>query len=87
MKNDRAGFFSNAAWGPNGYFPMNQMMSSGFMNDNDFENRISNLEKKVKQLENRVSRLENPYQNNNQNNYPYQTTQNNNGYNGDMYMM
>ena len=51
------------------------------------------LEKKLNSLENRISRLENPYQTNmpnynQQNNIPnYQTTQNNAGYNGEMYMM
>ncbi len=83
MKNDRAGFISNAAFFPNGYFPMNQMMGPNYMNDNNIENRLSSLEKKVTQLENRITRLENPYQNNNN----YQTSQNNTPYNGDMYMM
>ena len=86
MKNDRAGFMSQAAVFPNGPFPMNGMMFPNYMNDNNYNNlesRVSNLEKKVNNLENRVSRLENPYQNNT----PYQTTQNNNSYNGEMYMM
>lgn len=96
MKNDRAGFMSQAAIFPNAAFPMNGMMFPNYMNDNNYnnlENRVSTLEKKVKNLENRISRLENPYQNNNQNyqntnnNYPYQATQNNDNYNGEMYMM
>lgn len=79
------------------------MMMPNFMNDNYniLENKVNNLEKKVKVLENRISRLENPYQNNNtqyqtpqyqssQNSIgqmTYQTTQSNNAYNGEMYMM
>lgn len=83
--------------------PTNMMMFPNFMNDNysNLDSRINTLEKKVKVLENRISRLENPYQNTNNQNYPqsgantqnqnsgvpYQTTQNNTGYNGEMYMM
>lgn len=92
MKNDRAGFMSSAAVFPNGFFPTNGMMFPNYMNDNynDLENRLSNIEKKMKNLENRITRLENPYQNKNyqaQGAYSYQTTQNNDNYNGDMYMM
>lgn len=80
-------------------FPTNMMMFPNYMNDNysNLENKITSLEKKVNTLENRISRLENPYQNNMQNfsqqpniqntMTPYQTTQNNAGYNGEMYMM
>ena len=81
--------------------PTNMMMYPNYMNDNymNLENRINSLENKVRVLENRISRIENPYQNQNTQNYqsgqnnvpqqncPYQTTQNNNGYNGEMYMM
>ena len=81
--------------------PTNMMMFPNFMNDNysNLENKVNSLEKKVRVLENRISRLENPYQNNNMQNYqtpqgniqnndlPYQTTQNNSNYNGEMYMM
>ena len=83
--------------------PANMMMFPNFMNDNysNLDNRVNTLEKKVKVLENRISRLENPYQNTNTQSYqtpqsniqsqntgvPYQTTQNNTGYNGEMYMM
>ena len=79
--------------------PTNMMMYPNYMNDNymNLENRINSLENKVKVLENRISRKENPYQNTPkyqtpQNNSPqlacpYKTTQNNNGYNGEMYMM
>lgn len=72
-------------------------------NYSNLDAKVSSLEKKIKVLENRVSRLESPYQNNtpnynamqnNQmpigqtyNNSNYQSTQNNNPYNGEMYMM
>lgn len=86
MKNDRQ---TNMFPFP-GMMPMNQMMYPNYMNEGcqNFENRISNIEKKIKTVENRLDRLENPYGNNNQNqNLPYQTTQNGIGYNGEMYMM
>ena len=76
--------------------PTNMMMYPNYMNDNymNLENRINSLENKVKVLENRISRIENPYQNQNYQNSmnniqtsPYQTTQNNSGCNGEMYMM
>ena len=86
-----------------GNMPMNMMMFPNYMNDScsNVENRVSALEKKIKVLENRISRIENPYQNTNiqnfqdtnanmnnqQMNMPYQTTQNNAGYNGEMYMV
>lgn len=73
--------------------PVNPMMFPNYMNNdyNNLENRVNTLEKKMKHLENRIQRLENPYGTNNvqnqNDNIPYQTTQNYNGYNGDMYMM
>lgn len=77
-----------------GTLPTNMMMFPNYMggNYNNFENRLNALEKKVKVLENRISRLETPYQNSNLQNsqngqMPYQTTQNNENYNGEMYMM
>ena len=84
-----------------GNIPTNMMMFPNFMNDNytNLDNKITTLEKKVNVLENRISRLENPYQNTNTQSYqntvtntqtqtyPYQATQNNTGYNGEMYMM
>lgn len=72
-----------------GTMPGNAMMYPNYMNTNysALDNRVSALEKKVKVLENRISRLESPYQNNQGNNIPYQTTQNNDNYNGEMYMM
>ena len=84
---------------PFGNIPVNMMMMPNYMNDNynNLENKVNSLEKKVRVLENRISRLEAPYQNNmqncgqNQNNMPnqlpYQTTQNNGTFNGEMYMM
>lgn len=72
-----------------GTVPGNAMMYPNYMNGNysNLDSRVSALEKKVKVLENRISRLESPYQNNQGNNIPYQTTQNDNNYNGEMYMM
>lgn len=81
--------------------PTNMMMFPNYMNDNysNLENRVNTLENKVRVLENRISRIENPYQNTSTQSYqntvtntqtqtaPYQTTQNNTGYNGEMYMM
>ncbi len=69
--------------------PGNMMMFPNYMNDmnSNIENRLNTVEKKIKVLENRISRLENPYQNNQVTPIPYQTTQNNTGYNGEMYMM
>lgn len=93
MKNQR-----NNAMMPYGMggFLNNPMMFPNFMNDNyqNVDVRLSALENKVKTLETRISRLENPYQTNqgyqnpNQNyTSPYQTTQNSDNYNGEMYMM
>lgn len=101
MKSERNNFMPQMTPFPQGgMMPTNMMMFPNYMNDNSsLDSRISMLEKKVKVLENRVSRLEGPYQNNNAQNYmqnqgqnqnmntPYQTTQNNNSYNGEMYMM
>lgn len=79
-----------------GTLPTNMMMFPNYMNtNNNLDNRVSALEKKVKVLENRISRLETPYQNTNSQNYQntqsgqmsYQTTQSNDNYNGEMYMM
>lgn len=86
MKNQRNS--GMMPYGMNG-FPGNMMMFPNFMNDNysTLENRLSTLENKVKTLENRISRLENPYQQNQIQTMPYQTTQNNGNYNGEMYMM
>lgn len=80
-----------------GNMPTNMMMFPNYMNGNynSLENRVNALEKKVKVLENRLSRLETPYQNtgmqncpNSQNQQvPYQTTQNNENFSGEMYMM
>ena len=79
--------------------PTNMMMYPNYMNDNymNIENRINTLENKIRVLENRISRIENPYQNQNTQNFQnsmnnmqpsqYQTTQNNGGCNGEMYMM
>ena len=91
LKNER----QNGSFPFQNMMPINPMMFPNYMNNdfNIFENRISNLEKKFKNIENRIQRLENPYGNNNQNNMSnedsmqYQTTQNYNGYNGEMYMM
>ena len=102
MKSDRNNLGSQMMpFMPNMGMPTNMMMFPNFMNDNysNLDNRVSTLEKKVKVLENRISRIENPYQNTNIQNYqsqqtnsqnsqvPYQTTQNNGNYNGEMYMM
>ena len=95
MRNERQNMNTNMFPFP-GMMPTNMMMFPNYMNDNcsNFDNRITNLEKKVKMLENKVQRLENPYGTNNNMEYqtnanqaPYQSTQNNTGYNGDMYMM
>ena len=93
MRNER----QNGMFPFQNMMPMNPMMFPNYINDNynNIENRINNLEKKMKHIENRIQRLENPYgTNNSQNNMvnqnenmPYQTTQNYNGYNGEMYMM
>ena len=65
--------------------PTNMMMFPNYMNDNNMENRVSTLEKKVDLLEKKVTRLENM---NNQNIIPqYQTTQNGQNLNNEMYMM
>lgn len=102
MKSERNNFTPQMMPFPGmGNMPTNMMMFPNYMNDNytSLDNRISSLEKKVKVLENRISRIENPYQNTNTQSYqntvtntqtqtsPYQTTQNNTGYNGEMYMM
>lgn len=102
MKSDRNNFTPQMMPFPGmGGMPTNMMMFPNYMNDNysNLENRVNALEKKVKVLENRLSRIENPYQNTNTQSYqntvtntqtqtsPYQTTQNNTGYNGEMYMM
>lgn len=100
MKSERNNFMPQMMPFPQGgMMPTNTMMFPNYMNDNysNLDNRVNSLEKKVKVLENRISRLETPYQNNtsmqynqNQNTQgmsPYQTTQNNTGYNGEMYMM
>ena len=100
MKSDRNNFSQMMPFQP-GMMPANMMMMPGYMNDNmnNIENRISSLEKKVKTLDTRLSRLETPYPTNggfqefsqtqtSQNmTIPYQTTQGNNNYNGEMYMM
>lgn len=84
-----------------GNIPTNMMMFPNYMNDNysSLDNRMGSLEKKIKVLENRISRLETPYQgSNNTQNFqtpqtqsqtqpPYQATQNNGNYSGEMYMM
>ena len=85
MKNERNTFMPQMPFPGFNNMPSNMMMFPNYMNDS-----CSNLD-------NRISRLENPYQNNNQNyqapqsntqnNIPYQTTQNNGNYNGEMYMM
>ena len=86
MKNERQNM--NGQFFPFG-IPSNMMMFPNYMNDNysNLENKVSMLEKKVKVLENKVQRLENPYGMNNTQQIPYQTTQNNNNYNDEMYMM
>lgn len=98
MKSDRNSFMG--AMPPfNSNFPANMVMFPNYLNDNynNLDNKINSIEKKIKVLENRISRLESPYQNNmmkqpysNTNQAelnPYQSTQNNNSYNGEMYMM
>ena len=99
MKSDRNNYVNPMMPFPMGsQIPTNMMMYPNYLNDNysQLDSRVNTLEKKVKTLENRISRLESPYGNNqnygsqgqqNTNNYPYQTTQNNSGYNGEMYMM
>lgn len=100
MRSERNNYMPQMMPFNGGNIPTNMMMFPNFMNDNysNLDNRINSLEKKVKVLENRISRLENPYQNANNQNYQapqtsvqnpnqYQTTQNNAGYNGEMYMM
>ena len=98
MKSDRNNFPQTLPFNP-GMMPPNMMMYPNYMNDNTIENRLNSLEKKVKTLDTRISRLESPYSNNggfqeftqtqtSQNmTIPYQTTQNNGNYNGEMYMM
>lgn len=99
MKSDRNNY-PMMPFPVNNGMPTNMMMYPNYLNDNysGLDSRVSSLEKKVKTLENRISRLEAPYgnnqnygmqnnQNNNNNTCPYQTTQNNSGYNGEMYMM
>ncbi len=98
MKSDRNNYMPQMMSFP-ANVPTNMMMFPNFMNDScsNLENRVSNLEKKVKIMESRLSRLEAPYSNNNNNNnlpnqnqiqqMPYQSTQNNANYNGEMYMM
>lgn len=98
MKNERDGFMNssyNAGFIPQGFIPTNPMMFPNYMNDNysSLNERVNKLENKVRNMENRLSRLEGNYQINNQNyhqsqsNYQYQTTQNSENYNGEMYMM
>ncbi len=102
MKNQRNNFMpQNMPFPMGANVPFNMMMFPNYMNDNynNLDNRLSSLEKKVNVLENRISRIENPYQSTNTQSYqntvtntqtqtsPYQTTQNNTGYNGEMYMM
>lgn len=98
MKSERNNFMPQMMpFGQGGMMPTNAMMFPNYMNDNysNLDNRVNSLEKKVKVLENRISRLETPYQNNTGMQYSqntqgmstYQTTQNNTGYNGEMYMM
>lgn len=102
MKNERNNFMPQMIpfIGDNN-IPANMMMFPNYMNDNyiSLDKKVTSLEKKVKVLENRISRLEVPYQNNNMQSYqtnqpnmqnqslPYQTTQNNGTFNGEMYMM
>ncbi len=98
MRNDRQNV-NNQMFPFPGMMPTNMMMFPNYMNDNysSLDNRVSTLEKKVKVLENRIQRLENPYGTTNTQTYqntvtntqttPYQTTQNNAGYNDEMYMM
>lgn len=91
MNNRNNNLALQTPFGPVG-FPTNMMMFPNYMNDN-----YNALEKRIKVLETKVSRLETLCQN--QQNYqgntnsqqndniPYQTTQNNSLYNGEMYMM
>ena len=88
MKNDRDAYVNStysAGFMTQGFMITNPMMFPGYMNNNcnNVNEQLKTMENKIKNIENRLSRLEGNYQTN----APYQSTQNNQNYNGEMYMM
>lgn len=98
MKSDRNPYMQQMMAFPGntnmpGAMPNNMMMFPNYMNESSgIDSRINMLEKKIRVMENKIARLESTCNSNYQSGQsalkgPYQTTQNSENYNSEMYMM